>query len=217
MMNSCCTSSSLPGTNKFFSKSSKRYLKQFRKRGLAKEQRLLLEGMTLSPIAGKAILDIGCGIGGLHFSLLERGSSHATGIDVSEGMLGAAKSLSSELGYDGRTSYVLGDFMEMNGGIPVVDIVILDKVVCCYGDVDSLVGKSLDKTRNLNAISFPRPHRINRMMIGTATLFAKTFRRPFHPYWHDWNRMVGLIREKGFTQIYSGETLEWAVRVFERS
>src|ERR1051325_7226674 len=64
MMNSCCTSSSLPGTNKFFSKSSKRYLKQFRKRGLAKEQRLLLEGFPRYRMRHRrsALLSVGTGL-----------------------------------------------------------------------------------------------------------------------------------------------------------
>jgi 2-polyprenyl-3-methyl-5-hydroxy-6-metoxy-1,4-benzoquinol methylase len=216
-LTSCCSASSLPGTNKFFSKLSKRYVRQFRKRGLAKEQRSLLQGMTLSSIAGNTILDIGCGIGGLHFALLERGASRATGVDVSEGMLGGARVLSSELGYDGRTNYLLGDFMELNGNVPDADIVILDKVVCCYENVDALVRKSIGKTKNLYAISFPRPHPLNRMMTGAATLLVKTLRRPFHPYWHDWNRMVRLIRDEGFTELYSSDTFVWAVRVFKRS
>src|ERR1041385_7221784 len=117
-MPSCCSScTSVQGTDKFFSNQSKRYLKKFRKRGLAKEQTFLVEGIELSSIAGKSILEIGCGVGGLHLTMLRHGADSAVGIDISEGMLEGAKQLSSELGLNERTAYHLGDFVQMNGVI----------------------------------------------------------------------------------------------------
>lgn len=215
-MNSCCSTSPLPGTSKFFSDSSKKYLKRFKRRGLAKEQGYLLEGMTQSSVAGKSILEIGCGVGGLHLSILQQGAAKATGIDLSDEMLDAAKKLSAELGLAGRTTYLLGDFAAMNGEAPASDIVILDKVVCCYENMDGLLRKSLRKTGATYAISFPRPWALSRMMVGALILRSKILRMTFRPFWHDWDRMVGAIRSEGFSEVYSRDTLVWAVRVFSR-
>jgi cyclopropane fatty-acyl-phospholipid synthase-like methyltransferase len=39
------------------------------------------------PIAGKTILDVGCGTGRFAFEYLKRGAKHVTGIDIAENML----------------------------------------------------------------------------------------------------------------------------------
>ena len=50
-----------------------------------------MEGVRKEPFASKEILDIGCGVGALHITLLHEGAAAATGIDISEGMLQQAK------------------------------------------------------------------------------------------------------------------------------
>jgi 2-polyprenyl-3-methyl-5-hydroxy-6-metoxy-1,4-benzoquinol methylase len=216
-MSSCCSScATFPGTNKFFSKESKRYLKQFKKQGLAKEQQLLVKGIECSPIAGQSILEIGCGIGGLHLTLLQHGASSANGIEISEGMLESAKQLSKELGFEQQTAYHLGDFAQFNGEIDNADITILDKVVCCYEDVDTLLQKSLLKTKRLYALSYPKPTLLVRISFEGLIILAKLFRWSFRPYWHDWDRIVRKIAESGFRETYCSSTMMWTVRVLER-
>jgi magnesium-protoporphyrin O-methyltransferase len=202
-MSNCCSTSSTAGTDKFFSKYSKKYLKRFRKKGLAKEQRLLLE-------------EIGCGVGGLHLTLLQRGAKNALGIDISQGMISYAKQLSSDLGMEGKTTYVHGDFTEKENDIPPTDIVMMDKVVCCYENLDLLLDRSLAKTNNLYAISFPRNYFLVRAMAKSAIKFGKLFHWSFSPYWHDWDRMVQRIRNNGFNEGYRNQTFMWTVCVFQR-
>ena len=104
-----------------------------------------MRGIELSPLTGKSILEIGCGVGGLHLTMLKHGASSAVGIDISEGMIEGAKQLSKELGCENRTQYLLGDVVQINGTIADADIVILDKVVCCYENIDALMTTSLSK------------------------------------------------------------------------
>ncbi len=212
----CIEQSSLHGTNKFFTKFSKKYLKRFRKRGLAKEQKYLVEGITAGTIRNKSILEIGCGVGGLHLTLLKLGAASATGIEISEGMLAGAKQLSKELGFGQQTTYLLGDFAQMNGEIKDADVTILDKVVCCYEHVDELLKKSLSKTRSVYALSFPKPNVFIKLMFSIPIALGKLLRWSFHPYWHDWNRVLQQIEHHGFKQRYHNTTFIWAVYVFER-
>ena len=106
----CCTSPQCSGTNDFFSKWARRYAKRFRKKGLEKVQRLLLDGIRKETVREKNILDIGCGVGSLHLTLLQEGAAGAMGIDVAEGMLEKAREFSSTLGLQEKVSYRHYDF-----------------------------------------------------------------------------------------------------------
>lgn len=209
----CC---STQGTEKFFSRWSKKYLKRFRKKGLAKEQRYLVEGITRDDISSKTILEIGSGVGAVHMTLLERGAASAVGVDLAEGMIQQARALAKELGLDGRTRYIVGDFAAMNGEIPASDITILDKVVCCYEDVDTLLEKSILKTGNLYAFSFPRDVLPVEWVFRTQIFVAKLFRASFRPYWHDWGSICEKIASRGFEEAYRNNTFVWDIRVFRR-
>ena len=216
MMNCCKSSPSLQGTNKFFSKHADRYLKQFRKKGLAKEQKHLVKGIEQSSITGKSILEIGCGIGGLHLTMLQHGASAAVGIDISEGMIEGAKQLSKELDFEDQTQYLLGDIVQMNGTIPEADIVVLDKVVCCYEDIDRLMATSLSKSTHTYALSFPNPNILVKVSFFGLIGLGKLLKWSFHPYWHEWDRVVRRIEEGGFLRTYRDSTLWWTVAVFNK-
>jgi magnesium-protoporphyrin O-methyltransferase len=216
-MNCRCTPSPpASGLGRFFSKNSKRYLKTYRRKGLAKEQRLLIDGITSTAPGGKTVLDIGCGIGALHISLLSAGAASAVGVDAAEGMIEHARILAAEEGVDDRTAYHVGDFVGLQPSLSAADITILDKVVCCYERVDELVGLSLDKTRSVYALTFPRPHILVRCIISIPIIVGTILRWSFRPYWHDWQEMLGLIERSGFRECYAGETMMWSVKVFRR-
>jgi len=192
-------------------------MKNFRKKGLGKETRLLVEGITASGIQERSILEIGCGVGGLHLTLLQEGASNATGVDIAQGMLEGARALSREMGMEARTEYFLGDFVRMNGNVGDADITILDRVVCCYEDVNSLVDKSLAKTRHTYAFSFPKPNIFVQLLVSIPITLAKLLRWKFHPYWHDWEGLVRRVESAGFRQRYHKSTILWDVRVLTRT
>lgn len=212
----CVVSDCILGTDRFFTKFSKKYLKRYRRRGLAKEQKYLIEGITMTDIAGKSILDIGCGIGGIHLEMLKHGASMAVGVEISQGMIEAAKQLSKEMGFDSKTRHLHGDFLEMDENIPRADITILDKVICCYENVDELITKSAQKTQSIYGLSFPRPHWMIKFIFNLPILAGKILRWKFRPYWHDWIAVLAMIQKLGFTQRYNRNTFLWSVYIFEK-
>lgn len=209
----CCAQ---PGTNTFFSRWSKTYDKRFRKKGLAREQRYLIEGITRTPLTAKTILDVGSGIGSLHLSLLQQGAASAVGVDMAEGMIEKARQLARERGLEKRTHYIVGDFTMMNGALPASDITILDKVVCCYENIDSLVDKSISKTKEIYALTFPRNSFVVRVLFKAQIVVRKLFRFSFRPYWHDWGQMCNKVVANGFGEIYHNATFLWTVQVYRR-
>jgi len=216
-MSSCCqTDTRSEGTNKFFSKWSKKYARRFRKGKLEKVQKQLLEGVRRESVAKKEILDIGCGVGSLHLILLAEGAAKATGVDISEGMLDQAKKFSEQRSLGAKTSYVLGDFVQKAGEVEQADITILDKVVCCYDDVESLVKKSAEKTRRIYAFSHPRQSFLMKALFKIQIAACNLFRSSFRPYWHDWSWVRGLVAGQGFELVYENATIAWQVAVYKR-
>ena len=64
-------------------------------------------------LAGKQVLDIGCGIGGPAFALARKHGAHVTGIDLEPQLIERASRRAAELGLSGRTAFrtvTLGPF-----------------------------------------------------------------------------------------------------------
>ncbi len=212
-MNRCA----ITNTGKFFNTYARQYEKYFRKKGLHKEQKHLVEGIERSGIAQAGVLEIGCGVGGLHLSLLKNGAAHATGFDMSAGMIVGARKLAAEMGMQERTQYWQGDFVELHEQAPLADVTILDKVICCYENARELIARSTAKTRRVYAVSYPRDHVIARAFFKTTILLFKLFRASFHPHYHPPKQIEQWIASEGLQKTYERHTLIWVVQAFQRT
>ena len=101
----------------------------YRKNGLGQRALVLIEFLQERGLAGKSILDIGCGIGALHMELLLAGAERAMGIDASNANIAAARELAGEMGVAERVDERQGDFVDLVDAIPAAEIVTLDRAV----------------------------------------------------------------------------------------
>jgi magnesium-protoporphyrin O-methyltransferase len=193
------------------------YAKRFRSGGLEPVQKYLLEGIRKRPTSGSTVLDIGCGVGSLHLTLLQEGAERAIGVDMSEGMLREAKRFADAAGVVERTNYIVGDFVQLSPSIPESDITVLDKVVCCYEDVESLVIAAMAKTKTTFALSHPKENLLMKSLFKGHMTLARIFRWGFHPFWHNWDTMASLIQSRGFQLMYENSTISWHVLVYRRT
>lgn len=217
-MSCCCVpnGAAAAGTNEFFNTQTGRYKKYFQKKGLHKEQKFLVEGIRQFGINQAEILEIGCGVGGLHLSLLKAGAAKATGFDISEKMIATARQLSAAMGLQERTQYWHGDFVAMHAQAPSVEVTVLDKVICCYPNALELISRSTAKTRHLYAVSYPRPSALVRLGFRCVKLLLKLLRETFHPYYHEPQQIQNWIVENGFEKVYEKTTTIWLIQVFQR-
>lgn len=75
----------------------------------------VLDGIAL---AGRDLLDIGCGTGGITLHLVQAfGAGHATGFDVEAPVIAAARARAEAAGFSGRLSFVRGE----PGPLPFAD------------------------------------------------------------------------------------------------
>ncbi len=215
-MSSCCHSDSCAGTNKFFSRWSKTYAKQFKKKGLEKLQKYLVDSVKREIAQPKRILDIGCGVGALHLTLLKEGAERGVGIDVAEGMINQARMNAKELGVEDRVEYILNDFVQVADSVESADVTFLDKVVCCYENLEALLRTSMQKTDRVYALTHPRDNWFVRFGFKAHIAILKLFRAKFHPSWHDWIQMDETIRAGGFQLAHEHRTIMWHARVYRR-
>jgi 2-polyprenyl-3-methyl-5-hydroxy-6-metoxy-1,4-benzoquinol methylase len=98
----CCTPIQ-NDTNRLFTWFAVPHRVRYRLFGFEKTQRQLIQGITQAGFAGTELLEIGCGPGYLHQHLLQAGATHATGVDLAEGMLSEARKAAHTAGMDERT------------------------------------------------------------------------------------------------------------------
>lgn len=213
-MSCCCPQAG--GIGRCFSRFAKFYRRHYRRRGLEKTQRQMVEGLEAAGIAGASLLEIGCGVGYLHQTLLKQGAARALGVDLSDRMLEQARTLAAEQGLAQRTEYRLGDFVALAPELDAADITLLDKVVCCYPDAESLLSAALDKTRRVCALTYPRAHLLNRIAVTLGAWVMKLARSQFRAYVHDPHMIEVRIVARGFRKSYQNRTPIWLTQVYVR-
>jgi len=213
-MSCCCPHSRSAG--RFFSRFARRYRRRFQRKGFEASQLSLLEGIERVGFQDATILEIGSGVGALHQHLLKQGAASAVGVDLAPTMIEEAEALAHENGLTDRTRYRLGDFVEEAETFEPADVVILDKVICCYPDAERIVEKSAAQARRAYAYSIPRNRWYMRLGVAVTAFVMRLFRSDFRPYVHDPERIDAWLTTAGFARRYEHRTVAWLTRAYVR-
>jgi methyltransferase family protein len=162
------------------------------------------------------LLDIGGGVGAIQLALLEAGARDATSVEVSAAYLEAARGEAERRGVGGRIRFQLGDFVTLAPQIPAADIVTLDRVVCCYAQMEPLVRLAAEHCRRLYGLVYPRDQWVERTVVGVQNAWRWLWRNPFRSFVHPVAAIDAVIRSAGFTLQQSLRTFAWEVAVYER-
>jgi magnesium-protoporphyrin O-methyltransferase len=214
-MSCCCPHSR--SANRFFSFFAGRYRKRFEKKGFEPSQKYLMEGLEQAGYQDARILEIGSGVGHLHQTMLEQGASSAVGIDLASKMIEEARHWAADRSLADRTEYLEGDFMEIYDSLSEADVTVMDKVVCCYPDADGLVHASLNKTRRVYALTYPRNRWYVRTVMGFMAGVMKIMRSDFRSYVHDPDLIEKWITDSGFNKQYQNNNLVWLTQVYVKA
>lgn len=198
------------------------YAERARKRRLGAVSADLLRGLTIAGLHERTVLDVGCGAGGLLFEALERGAEAATGVDLSSASIEAARRIASDRGLEERASFRVADGARTALGRH--DVVVLDKVFCCYADVEALLRNSLAASRSVYGFSTPPSAgvrgAVQRALAAIENAWYRVRRRrfgSFRTHIHDVGMLDARIRAAGFEPAYSRRRPGWEVRVYRRA
>jgi len=200
----------------FNQKEAENKLKAYRKDGPAKTTRMLIEALQAEGIEGTTLLDIGGGVGAIQYELLRAGVDKATAVDASTAYLRAAREEGEQQGVADRISYHHGNFVDLAPQTAPADIVTLDRVICCYHDMQALVGLSAAKASRLYGLVYPRDTWWLRIAIRAANMYFRVVRNPFRTFVHPTQEVDALVRGKGFEQHFYKESGLWQVVVYAR-
>jgi magnesium-protoporphyrin O-methyltransferase len=189
-------------------------LDQYHRKGPAKTTRLLVDAIRRQGIQGLKLLDIGGGIGAIQHLLVASGVQQATDVDASQSYIDAARGEAHRLGIASQVHFEHGNFVDIAPRLPAADIVTLDRVICCYPDMDELVKRSLEKANRLYGLVYPRDTWWARLGIRVLNLVFRLRRSPYRSYVHSSQAVEALIYSRGFTRQYYRQTLVWQVAVY---
>lgn len=200
----------------FAERVARRDLRRYRKKGPLRTTRMLLEALKAEGVRGATLLDIGGGVGAVSNDLIKAGATRGLGVDASPAYLAAAEKEAERQGHRERMTYTFGDFVAVAPEIEPADVVTLDRVICCYDDMEALVAASADKARRLYGLVYPRDTWWVRWGVSAVNLACRIRRHPFRVFVHPPEAVDRLIRKRGLTRRFCRATLRWQVVVYAR-
>jgi 2-polyprenyl-3-methyl-5-hydroxy-6-metoxy-1,4-benzoquinol methylase len=189
----------------------------YRTKGLDKRARRLVEALVKSGIEGLSILDVGSGIGMIAVELLQHGAASATLADASPSYLEVAHKLGTEQSVAARMQFLPGDFVDTARNIPDVDVVVMDRVVCCYPAWRPLLTAASNRCRQRLAVTYPRNRPDVKFVIGLENFRRRLAKDDFRAFVHPPREMAAALEATGLKRIRESRTLTWKIDLYSRS
>ena len=210
----CCSPECFEST--FDERHAKKQLKRYRRRGPNKTTRMLLDALRTVGVRDASVLDVGAGIGVVHHELLASGARSAVHVDAARAHMRVAQDEATQRGHKDRVTFLHGDFVALADDISSADVVTLDRVICCYPDMEQLVARSAGKAQRLYGAVFPRERRSVKLMAAIGNFFCRLRGNPFRGYIHPTAAIDAAVRRQGLTPRSVRDTWLWRVAVYSR-
>ena len=158
-------------------------------------QRLEFALANSEPIAGRAVLDVGCGSGRFCLEFAKRGARRVTGIDISQNMIGLADRLAKEAGVRGVCDFRKSSILEFEP-VTAYDISIAVGLLDYIKDPLPTLAKLSKLSQELVILSFPRlftwraPIRKLRLLLRRCDV-----------YFYSRSRVISLLEGAGLDVI----------------
>ena len=203
------------GVKKLFNdKMARRDLKRYLKKGPNKSTKILLELIRSQNLKDYSLLDIGGGIGVIQHELYSSGLKTSTDVDASPDYLATAKEESKKRNNEQSSQFIEGDFTSDDVKLKSFDIVTLDRVICCYDEMEKLVGKSSSLADKIYAVVYPRNLLFLKIGSKITSLIMYFFRNPYRMFIHSPEKVDEIIRNNGFFLKNHKNTLLWRIDLY---
>jgi magnesium-protoporphyrin O-methyltransferase len=203
--------------NTFSTSEAEGDLKRYLEKGPDPTTRALIDAILEEGVEGSSVLDVGGGIGAIQLELLAAGAARADAIDASEAYVLTARDEAARRGYADRTSARVGDFVTLAPVVEPADVVTLDRVVCCYPDVDALLGSAAEKATRLVGLVYPRDTWWNRLAGRATTAWAWLTRDSTRWYLFPTAKVDAIMRRAGFVGREVSRSFIWQVVIYHRT
>ena len=214
-MGGCCR----PGDyDKLFDeKNARAKAREYARKGLNDDALRIVDFVRgrLSP--GYSVLEVGGGVGAIQLELLRDGAAKAINIELATQYEIVAAELIRERGLGERVERRLGDFVREGGTIAGADVVVMQRVVCCYPDADALVGAGADHARRLLLLTFPVERWWIRVGLAAENALFRLRGSTFRSFVHSTAAVLAVAQRHGMRVADHHRGLIWQVVAFERT
>jgi 2-polyprenyl-3-methyl-5-hydroxy-6-metoxy-1,4-benzoquinol methylase len=202
------------GHERFFSaKQAGRDARRYRERGLGSTSQGVVA--FAGDVSGASVLEVGGGVGAIELELLAAGANRATNVELSGEYEEEAGKLLVERGLRERVDRRVADFVTES--VEPHDVVVMHRVVCCYPDVDRLVGVAAAHTRRRLVLTYPRERLWTRVGIGAVNLVLRLSGSDFRAFVHPVARMTAAAQREGLRLEHrERQSVIWEIAAFER-
>jgi magnesium-protoporphyrin O-methyltransferase len=208
-MGGCCDAR---GCDKVFGQRlAHRLANRYRRRGLDRISRRLVDWLVGQGIEGVSVLEIGGGVGEIQLELLRRGAARTTNLELSPAYDAEATALAAEAGMAGRMTRRLGDIAVEDGVADMHDFVVLNRVVCCYPDVELLVRAAARHARRAVVLTHPPRHVGSVATLAGENLVLRVLGREYRAFVHPPEVMKAVLHEHGFVSRHVHKGVFWHV------
>ena len=191
--------------------------KRYRRSGLDRTSRRIVDFVKAQGVEGRTVLEVGGGIGAIQIELLKAGASSAVSIELSPTYEEVAHELLREAGLSDRVERKVMDFVEADGQVPAADVVIMNRVICCYHDMPRLAGAAADHAQHLLVMSYPRGSLWIRAALALMNFVLWITRRGFHVFVHPPMQIVATAERHGLAPALDQRGLLWTVSALRRT
>lgn len=183
-----------------------------------KARRALVGAVFEQGLDGKTVLEVGCGPGDLIRELVQNGATRATGIDLAERTLEEAREKTAAENLEGRIEFRVGNGAK--DSLEPHDVVVLDKVICCYPDWRAMMDNTAAAARSVYGFVIPRSDGLSSLLtkafVGVGNVFLRLRKCGFRAFVHDYRQLDGHLRGKGFTRAHYTRGPIWMTAVYVR-
>jgi len=163
----------------------------FRGPTFVRRMRLLEEIFGGLGLAGRSVLDLGCGSGQVSLLAAAMGAQ-VRGIDIAPGMLALAREAAARAGLAERVTFEEGDVSR--AALAEADVVLLVGVIEYYADFADLIRRAAAATRHSLVIAHA-----NRVAYRMALRYALARLGRLNLYYHPMHAVAAAAHQAGLT------------------
>jgi tRNA G37 N-methylase Trm5 len=201
----------------FSERGARAQARDYRRHGPDGTSRQIVDLLKERGVEGLTLLEVGGGIGAIQIELLKAGLSRAVSVELTPSYEESAVELLREAGLEDRVERKVMDFVDAAGDVASADIVILNRVVCCYPDLPRLESAAADHARQMLVMSFPKERWWSKVIVRMANVGMAMTRREFRIFLHPVGRIVSIAEARGLKRSVSRSGVFWEIAMMLRA
>jgi hypothetical protein len=201
----------------FSEKTARADAQSYRRKGLDRTSRRIVDYLKERGVEGRTVLEVGGGVGAIQIELLKAGATRAISVELTPTYEQVALELLHEAGFEDRVERKVMDFAHSANEFAVADVVIMNRVICCYPDMPVLAGAAADHAGEVLVMSFPRRTWWTRSLLAAGNLALRITRRQFQVFVHPPDQILAVAERHGLRQALDKPGRFWQIAAAQRA